>query len=143
MTTGADVVACARTQIDVPWRHQGRLWGVALDCAGLIICTARQLALVAADFDVNGYTRTPDGSMLGWCARHMTRITAPELGAVVIVATQRDPQHMGILLPYRHGGWAMVHASNAGQPARVTETRLMWSQTMQLRAYYRLPGLEG
>ena len=142
MTTGADIVMWARGQINVPWRHQARLPGVALDCAGLVICAARAHGLVAADFDVNGYSRMPDGSLMGWCDKFMTRLAQPEDGAVVVVATQRDPQHMGILTPYRHGGWAMVHASNAGLPARVTETRLMWSATMRLRGYYRLPGLE-
>ena len=36
MPTSADVVTAARGQIGVPWMHQARLPGVALDCAGLV-----------------------------------------------------------------------------------------------------------
>ena len=142
MTTAADVVVWARSQLDVPWRHQARLPGVAMDCAGLVICAARSLGLVPADFDVNGYSRAPDGTMLAWCEKYMTRLQAPETGAVVVLATQRDPQHLGILVPYRHGGWAVVHANNASIPARVVENRLIENATTRVRAYYRLPGLE-
>lgn len=142
MTRGDDVVAWARTQLGVPWRHQGRSPGVALDCAGLVICAARALGLVAPDFDVNGYSRVPDGSMMRFCSEHMTQLNAPEAGAVVVLATRHDPQHMGLLAPYRHGGWAIIHASNAGRPEHVAETRLMFCKTMTLRGYFRLPGVE-
>ena len=140
--TGDDVTAWARTQIDVPWMHQARLPGVALDCAGLVICCARSLGLVPNDWDINHYPRSPDGSMLSICDEHMTRIDRPENGCVIVIATIRDPQHLGILTPYRHGGWAIIHASNAGKPSRVIETRLLPSRTMRPIAYYRLPGIE-
>lgn len=143
MTTGADIVAWARTQANVPWMHQARLPGQALDCVGLVICSARAHGLVAPDFDITGYSRAPDGRLLALCREHMVEIAEPEDGAVVVVATQREPQHMGILTPYRHGGWAIIHASNAARPARVIETRLMFSDTMQLQAYFRLPGVVG
>ena len=47
---------------------------------------------------------------------------------------------MGILVPYRHGGFAMVHAaSNAGE---VIETRVMFSNALRLRGVYVLPGVD-
>lgn len=142
MTRPEAVAAWARTQLGVPWRHQGRLPGVALDCAGLVICAARALGLVPVTFDVNGYSRVPDGTMMRFCNEHMTPIGAPELGAVIVVATHNDPQHMGIVVPYRHGGWAIIHASNAGRPEHVSEARLMFCRNMALRGYFRLPGVE-
>lgn len=138
--TGADVVACARTQVGVPWVHQGRLWGKALDCAGLVICTARELGLVAPDFDVQGYGRAPDGSMIGVLDEHMTRIGALEVGAVLCVATDHDPQHLGIVADYVHGGFSLVHATNAGR-AQVVEARIMWARNFKLRGVYRMPGV--
>lgn len=141
MTTAADIVRAARAQIDTPWRHQGRLPGIALDCAGLVICVARELRLLAAEFDINGYSRNPNGTMLALCDQHLLRIAGPELGAVLVLATQREPQHMGIVGDYRHGGWSIVHASNAGDRPRVLETRLMLGRTMRLVACYRMPGL--
>ncbi len=138
--TGADVVAAARTHLGTRWRHQGRLPGVALDCAGLVIVVARQLGLVPADFDVNGYSRAPDGSMQDWCDRYMQPLAALELGAVLVLQTDREPQHMGVVGEYRHGGHSLIHASSAA--GDVIETRLMFARNLVLRGVYRLPGVE-
>jgi len=115
--------------------------GLALDCAGLVIMVARSLGMVADDFDVNGYSRWPDGSMLDWCGRFMQRRDEIELGAVLVLATDHFPQHLGIVGDYAHGGWSLIHSTNAGHPARCIETRLMFARSMQLRGIYRLPGV--
>jgi cell wall-associated NlpC family hydrolase len=142
MTTPAHIVAAARAQLGTPWMHQARLPGVALDCAGLVICVARSLGLVPDTFDVGGYTRSPDGTLLDTCAQHMQPLAGPELGAVIVVQIEQEPQHLGIIGDYRHGGWSMIHASSRAQPPRVVETRLMWARNMQLRGIYRLPGVQ-
>ena len=139
--TPAQVVAAARAQLGVPWMHQARLPGVALDCAGLVICIARQLGLVPQCFDINDYARQADGTLLQVCTQHMLPLDALELGAVLVVAIDRDPQHMGIVADYRHGGWAIVHAASGAHPGRVIETRLMFARGMQQRGIYRLPGV--
>ena len=137
--TGADVVTAARAHLGTPWVHQGRLPGVALDCAGLVILVARQLGLVPADFDLNGYSRSPDGSMSRVCEHHMTALQALELGAVLVMQTDAEPQHMGIVGDYRHGGWSLIHASSSA--GRAVETRLMFARNQVLRGIYRLPGV--
>lgn len=134
-----DVVAAARAELDTPWMHQGRLPGLALDCAGLVIVTARRLGLVAEAWDINGYARTPDGSMAGVCAEHMQPIGELELGAVLLLAVHEDPQHLAIVGDYRHGGWSLIHA--ASRAGRVIETRLMFAAGCQLRGVFRLPGV--
>ena len=141
MTTAADVVAAARAELGTPWMHQARLPGVALDCAGLVIVTARRLGLVPADFDIGGYGRQPDGTLLAVCDQHMQRLSDLELGAVVVVSITGEPQHMGIVGDYRHGGWSLVHAASNARPGRVIETRLMFHRAQQLQAIYRLPGV--
>lgn len=138
--TGADVVACARTQIGVPWVHQGRMWGAALDCAGLVICVARELGIVPAAFDVTGYTRTPDGTMLDRLGEHLTPTHCLEVGSVLCVATERDPQHLGIVADYLHGGFSLIHATNAGS-RRVVESRIMFVRNFKRRGVYRFPGV--
>lgn len=140
MTTRADVVAEARTWIGVPWVHQHRSRR-GVDCAGLIICVARDLGLLPADFDLNGYSRRPDGTLLAVCDEHMDRIdrSAMQPGDVLVVATEHDPQHMGILGDYRHGGLSLIHA--ASKAGRVIETRLMFAANQKFRGGYALRGV--
>lgn len=143
MTTAAEVVAEARAWMGTPWRHQHRTKVVSVDCAGLIIGVARELGLVAPDFDFTGYGRQPDGSLLTVCEQFMTRIPRDQMGPgdVLVVAVEHDPQHMGVLVPYRHGGLALIHASSTAR--KVVETRVMFSRTFVFRAAFRLPGVEG
>lgn len=140
--TRAAVVQAARAWLETPFHHQARLKGVGVDCAGLVIGVARELALVPADFDVGGYARTPDGSSLMDAAtQHMTGIEreAMQPGDVVVVRFDAEPQHFGILGDYRHGGLSIIHA--ASHAGRVIETRLMFSRAMHFVAAFRLPGV--
>jgi len=141
MPTRADVVSAARGQIGVPWMHQARLPGVALDCAGLVICVAQSLGCLDPDFDISDYPRQPNGQLLGICDANMVRINALELGAVILVAVENEPQHIGIIGDYRHGGWSIIHAASNAKPGRVLETRLMFGPGMILHAVYRLRGV--
>lgn len=140
MISAAQVVAAARTQIGVPWEHQARMWSAALDCAGLVICVARHLRLVPPGFDVNGYGPAPDGTMLRFCDAHMRRVDEIALGAVLALATEREAQHLAIVGDYVHGGFSLIHASNAGSRA-VIESRLLLARRMRLRGVYMLPGV--
>lgn len=141
MTTPAEVIAEAYTWMGTPWRHQHRAKGVAVDCAGLVIGVARELGLVAPDFDFTGYGRQADGTLLAVCERFMQRIPRDQMAAgdVLVLAVESDPQHMGVLVPYRHGGLALVHASSAAR--KVVETRVMFARTFVFRAAFRLPGV--
>ena len=142
MTTRLDVIECARSFLETPFHHQARLKGVGVDCVGLVIGVARELGLVAPDFDVDAYPRTPDGtSLMHLVNLHMTPIAheAMQPGDVVVVSFDRDPQHLGILGDYRHGGLSIIHA--AGNAGRVIETRLMFSSAMTFVAALALPGV--
>ena len=139
--TRDDIIAAARAQIGTKWVHQGRTPGVELDCLGLVICVARSLGFLAPDFDVNGYTRVPDGRLAPGLAQHLVQIPKSLMkpGDVVAVAFDADPQHVGIVVPYRHGGLAMVHA--ASRTGKVEETRLMFSNAMRFTGAYQFPGV--
>jgi len=141
--TCADVVAQARGWIGTPWHHQARLRGVGVDCVGLVIGVARELGLVAGEFDVGGYPRTPDGTTMMYMADlHMTRAAAPlQPGQIIVVAIDRYPQHVGVLGDYRHGGLSIIHAAALAHPPRVIETRLMISRVMRFVAAFDLPGV--
>lgn len=141
MTLRAEaVVAAARRHLGTPWRHQGRLAGQALDCAGLVILVARELGLIDPAWDRADYGRQPDGSLLGVCDAMLepARNLAP--GRVLVLAIARDPQHMGIVGDYRHGGYSIIHAASAAR--RVVETRLMFARNFALRRIYAFPGVD-
>lgn len=126
--TRADVIAEARTWINTPYVHQHRAKGHGVDCAGLVIGVARALGLVAADFDVNGYARTPDGaSLLVECDRFMDRIPIHELrpGNVLVIRFQKEPQHLGIIGDYLYGGLSFIQAlGTVDGKGKVVEWRL-------------------
>ena len=75
-------------------------------------------------------------------ATHMQPIDRAVMqpGDVVVVSFDRDPQHLGILGDYRHGGLSIIHA--AGLTGRVIETRLMFTEQMKFVAAFTLPGIE-
>lgn len=113
--TRADVVHEARDWIDTPYVHQHRAKGHGVDCAGLVIGVARNLGLVARDFDVNGYAQTPDGeSLLRECDLFMDRIAMQLLrpGNVLVYAFdwRIGPQHLGVVGDYLHGGLSLIQA---------------------------------
>jgi cell wall-associated NlpC family hydrolase len=143
MTARAEVVAAARALVGTPYQHQGRLPGVALDCAGVVICVARACGLIEADFDVTGYTPRPDGTLLAYCDRYLTRIEQDAAGPGDVIVTRfgGEAQHFGILSPYLHGGQAVVHAVTG---RGVLETRLLFGTApaaMKFVAAFRLPGV--
>lgn len=144
MIDRAEVVTCARTWINTPYQHQARLKGIGVDCAGLVIGVARELGVIAPDWDVQGYARQPDGvSLRGWCEDSMTPIRRDEMqpGDVVLVAFDSAPGHMGIVGDYLSEGLSIIHALGV-TAKRVVETRLMFSSSMRFVAAYQLPGVE-
>lgn len=142
MVDKQQVVAAARAWIDTPFHHQARVKGAGVDCIGLIIGVARELGLVAPDFDVQGYAETPDGrTLMRLATMHMTEIGRDAMAAGDVVVTRFDQgaQHFGVLGDYRHGGLSIIHG--ASDPGRVIETRLMFGPSMQFVAAFALPGV--
>ena len=143
--TRADAVRVARTYIDTPFQHMGRLPGVGLDCAGVLVCVARALSLVAPDFDTVAYSQLPDGnSMMAWCAQYMSPIQRDKMvpGDVVLLVTDEDPQHLALLGDYPYAGaLSIIHAAAVARPPRVIETRLMFSRAMRFAAAFSLRGI--
>lgn len=140
--TADDVVGAARALLGTAFHHQARLPGVGLDCAGVVVVVGRQLGLFDPAFDVTDYPRVPDGSTLqAYCDQYLAPAADPATGGVVLVAWGRgEPQHMGIVVPYVHGGLAMVHAESR-RHKRVIETRLLFGRAMRLVRAYRFPGV--
>ena len=109
-TGSADIIAAARTWLGTPWRHQGRLKGVAVDCGGLILGVGKELGLL--DFDTRAYGRIPDGQqMRALCEQHLLSKPIAEAapGDVLLMRFTRHPQHLAIAGD--HGEpFSLIHA---------------------------------
>lgn len=132
------VIATARDWIGVPFQHQGRSrYGV--DCAGLVICVCRELGLLPADFDVNGYERSPDGTMFKECDSRLAR-SVPKVGGVFVMRFVEEPQHMGFFADYRHGGLSIIHSLS--KSGKVVEHRLDNLWRSRIVGSFVIPGVE-
>jgi NlpC/P60 family putative phage cell wall peptidase len=135
------VVAEARTWIGTPYQHQARIKGVAADCIGVPIGVARALALVAADFDITGYSRQPDPRLLmAKCREHMTEIAIDniQIADVIVTSVAQEPAHFAIVADYLHGGLSMIHALIG---RGVVEHRLELGNRRRVLAAFALPGV--
>jgi NlpC/P60 family putative phage cell wall peptidase len=106
---GAAVVEQARAYLGTPFEHQGRLKGVGIDCAGLVIGVARDLGIEYRDVD--GYARIPSGGeLVRELERQMDRVplAGVGIGDVLVLRIQHDPQHLAIVSAI--APLAVVHA---------------------------------
>jgi cell wall-associated NlpC family hydrolase len=134
----AKIVAEARSWIGTPFHHQGRLKGVGVDCAGLVIEVGRALGLDVVE--ETGYPPIPDGvSMQRSCDAQLRRIDNYGPGDVVLFAFGRHPQHLGIIGNYPLGGNSLIHAYAPN--GRVVETIFDSVWTRRTVQAYRYPGV--
>lgn len=149
MLTPQQLLTTARICLGTPWRHQGRLPGVALDCVGLILMPLRAHGLLALlglqhDFDITGYNpMAHDVRMEILLDGALARVSPTQLCPADIVTMGMPdglPQHLGWV-----GGVAphltLLHSYNGNHPKHrcVIEHRLAGSFRTGVRQAYRLP----
>lgn len=135
------IVATARTYLNTPFLHQGRVKGHGVDCVGLVLCVAGELGIEAAPAPEN-YGRSPDGVTLQReIEARMVRVADMQLGDVLLMAIAGDPQHVGFVADYVHGGFSLIHAHgalrNGREHGRCTEHRLDALWLSRVRGIYR------
>lgn len=142
MTTRAQVVAEARSWLGTPWVHQHQVKGVAVDCAQHVIAVGQACGLVDPAFRIHDYGREPNGTILKVCGDHMDPIDQQDLlpGDVVVVMVEHQPQHVGVVGDYVHGGLSLIHASNSSRK-QVIESRLVFLRGFRFVAAYRFRGV--
>ena len=134
----AQIVNIARSYLGTPYRHQGRLPGVALDCIGVPICVAWAIGYLPLSFNVTGYRRVPDGhSLIRHLEDRMDPVAQADMqpGDVVCVAFDLFPHHVGIVGDYPRGGLSIIHA--AGRTGKVVEQRLCFTPDLQFAGAFR------
>ena len=91
-----DMIAYARTLLQTPFKHQGRVPGLALDCAGTIAANCEHFEY---DYiDRHGYGRNPSNGQLEETMEQqpcMTRVYGePQAGDVLIMHFGGEPRHL-------------------------------------------------
>lgn len=114
--TPDDLINNARSYLGTPFRHQGRLPGVALDCVGLIVCSALATGLQVRD--VHDYPSEPDGGrLMRELDKQFARLTWPgRPGDVLVMRFIHDPRHVALFT-----GETIIHAK--GPVGEVIEQR--------------------
>lgn len=104
-----EVIAAARSCIGTPFRHQGRIIGAGLDCAGLGIVVAKAVGIEIKDF--SGYPSQPFDGMLKKMFDEQDFLQQINLsdakpGDVLLMRISSAPQHVAILSDKGY----MIHA---------------------------------
>ena len=134
--TRQEVIDQARTWLGTPFRHQGRLKGIGVDCVGLIIGVTKELGL--NQFDTKNYSRYPDVKMMGdLLAQHLEPIKESEalLGDVVWIKVNGNPQHLAMLTDK-----GIIHAHSI--VGKCVETVLDKATKRLIVGYFRIKGIE-
>ncbi len=125
-------VESAESYVGTRYMHQGRLPGVGLDCAGVVVCAARAAGVEV--MDVSSYSRNPSGmQLIAAVGKHCKPVyTEPECGDILAFAWQDEPQHLAVYV----GGGYIVHAHVVAR--KVVKHVLDKTWTQRIVGAYRL-----
>lgn len=102
----------ARSFVGTPFRHQGRIPGVGLDCVGVVAKTAHLLGI--SDYDWTNYQRRASwaGEFESHFSRNMDRVRVPDIraGHVAIFRQEGFPCHCGVIGSRSGRGLSLIHA---------------------------------
>lgn len=137
------IVSIAREALNTPWRHQARLGGVAMDCAGLPIFIGKRIGLQMDALDVYGRLPVP-AEMRAELDRHLVRVSKKDMqaGDVAWIKFEKEPQHFAVIGDYLHGGLSLIHAYNGAGLNKVVEHRLDDQWLARIVGVWRFPGVD-
>ena len=135
--TADDILAAARQCLGTPFRHQGRLVGTGLDCAGVAIHVAREIG--AGVIDVFGYGRTPANGQLEQSLDSqpcLERVLSADRqpGDVLLMRFTSEPQHLAIF-----AGDTIIHAYESAGLCCEHRLSSMWAA--RIVRVYRFRGI--
>lgn len=132
-----DVIDAAREVLETPFRHQGRVPGLGLDCAGVLAHCLDRLGLPYDD--EQGYPRTPYDGQLERnldAQPSLRQIPVSDVvgGDVLLMRMKSAPQHIAIHAGLIQGLTYIIHGSE--EHGKVAEHRLdgLWRARV-VRAY--------
>ena len=131
--SATEFIINARTLINTPYKHQGRVAQKELDCIGLIIVAGKLTGVLPANFDFKNYSRIPDGSLERELDKHLIELYKLQIGAIALFKVSALPHHCGIITDYGEE-LGLLHAyENVG---RVKEHALIpWWRSKIVKIY--------
>ena len=127
------LVDVARTYVDTPFHHAGRLPGVGLDCIGVPVCAA-----IACGFDVEdvrAYPLRPNGMLQSIMESKLLRVDTRREGDVLLMRfDQALPHHLALLT-----GPTIIHAHIAARKCVEQDFTEWWAD--RVMAIYRFKEL--
>ena len=137
----AMIVAEAKECVGTRFRHQASLKGVGMDCIGLISWVATAMGFpegkaFRSDPSFRGYARQPDPALLKTALdKYLDRVSVPQIGDIVLMRFEKEPQHFGILSAKDY----LIHAY---QPSRkVVENRINDDWRSRIVSYHKFKEL--
>ena len=137
--TPDDIIAAALECMGTPFLHQGRVPGVGIDCAGLLVHCFKRLGLPHQD--ERGYPRTPfDGQLerILDSQPSLQRIALADAGPGdwLIMRMSRDPQHIALHAGFERGHPYIIHSTS--ESGRVVRHRLDALNRTRVTGAYRM-----
>lgn len=135
--TANQIIATAREQVGTPFRHQGRMPGKALDCAGLIVHVAATLGM---DYvDSQAYGRSPANGLLESALDGQPCLVREDrqarAGDLLLMRFAREPQHLALC-----AGDTIIHAWQ--QAGHVCEHGFTGEWQSRIVRVYSFSGIE-
>ncbi len=133
--TPQQIVDRARECIGTPFKHQGRIAGMALDCAGLAVHVASAWHPVD---EPQAYGRLPhDAQLEHWIERQifLDRAPKPQAGDVLLMRFVREPQHLAIC-----AGDTIIHSYQRASAVVEHNLDALWRR--RIVAVYRFKDIE-
>lgn len=137
------IVAAARETLGTPYQHQGRVNGLALDCAGVPVHVAKRLGIAVEDATRYGRLPVP-AEMRARLDEHLDRVptAAMRVGDIAWIRFDLEPQHLAIIGDHPGGGLTLIHAYNCAGLNRVVEHGIDETWRRRIVAAWRFRGVE-
>ncbi len=124
-----------RGYLGTPFHHQGRVPGVGLDCAGVVVCALQDLGYPITD--IKGYGRVPAQNLfLKSILSHFDSILLADIapGDLMFFVFVSEPQHIAVVS--RIDPILLIHSYS--QVKKVVENSLDNTWMKRLYGCYRL-----
>lgn len=112
--------------LNTPFRHQGRIKGVGIDCVGVPIAVSKEFGI--SDIKYTNYKRLPDGNtlitMLGKYCDPVSSYDDIKLSDLLVFRIETEPQHVGVYA----GNDTFIHSYYNAHKVLLSELDSYWKE---------------